>query len=96
MTSTVYAVGLTVNRSYALLRYDTYDAVPTSDFAKQPAARRVNFTATAATWSYADPEPFLNTDVRAYRLVPATSGAVRASPLLAWLCAAVAMAWLAR
>jgi hypothetical protein len=74
MTASVTVGGLTAGHDYALLRYDDYTAVPTAGtaaaFLASRFSHRVDFTATDAPWTYADPTSFLSSGAVYYRCVP--------------------------
>jgi hypothetical protein len=74
MNAMVTVAGLQPGQSYALLRYDDYTKVPTAATAAQmltsPYSSRQDFTATASSWSWADPKTFPSNGATYYRCVP--------------------------
>lgn len=74
LTASVTVSGLQSGHNYALLRYDDYTKVPTdaaaADFLTSSYSHRVDFTATGAEWTYADPVNFVSSGATYYRCVP--------------------------
>lgn len=70
MTGTIQVSGLTVGKSYALLRYDNYKNVPTANFLSSPFTKKTVFKATASTKTLTD--YFMSNAVVIYRCVPAS------------------------
>ena len=62
--------GLAVDSQYALLRYNTFTHVPTSNFNPQTADEAFYFTATASTKTYVD--SFMSHTATFYRCIPYT------------------------
>lgn len=59
LTGVATVRGLTAGSAYTLYRYNATASVPAGPpFAKSAWQSRVDFTAAAATWTYADPVPF--------------------------------------
>ncbi|HEX4418307.1 MAG TPA: hypothetical protein VH165_10435 [Kofleriaceae bacterium] len=74
LTASVTVSALQPGHNYALLRYDDYTKVPTNavaaDFLTSSYSHRVDFTADAAQWTYADPVSFPSSGATYYRCVP--------------------------
>lgn len=64
---------LTAGLKYALLRYNSAAALPTTGtaatFLASAYSARTNFTAKAATWVYTDPTPIVSSGTVYYRCV---------------------------
>jgi hypothetical protein len=73
LTATVSVSGLQSGAHYSLLRYDDYTKVPedasAAGFLASSYTSRVDFTATGATWDYADPKTFPSNGAVYYRCV---------------------------
>ncbi len=73
LKGTATASGLTVGKSYALLRFNSIASVPTSggaaEFLAAPWGSSVNFTATADTYVYKDKVKIATNGVAYYRCV---------------------------
>jgi len=75
LTGTVTVSGLTAGVGYALLRFDTTNAVPTTGnaaaFMAAPWSSMVNFTVKgkATTWTYKDKKKIPSNGVAYYRAV---------------------------
>jgi hypothetical protein len=74
MNATVTASKLTARATYALLRYDNRENVPSNataaGFLSSRYDYRVDFTAEGPTWSYSDPVSFRSDGGTFYRVVP--------------------------
>lgn len=68
LTATVNIRSLTAGNSYALLRYNTYSAVPTSGYLTSAYSTLTAFTATNSTHALTD--TFLSDKIVIYRCVP--------------------------
>ncbi len=73
LTATIRVRSLTTGSSYALLRYNTYSAVPTSGYLTSAYSTKTVFTATNTSHNLTD--TFLSDKIVIYRCVPNTSSA---------------------
>jgi hypothetical protein len=73
MNATVTVSGLAAGSKYSLLRYDDYTTVPaggtSAAFASSPFTHKTDFTATAGTWTLADPDTFQSDGSATYRCI---------------------------
>ena len=74
MDGTVTVSDLTVGQSYSLLRYSSYEHVPTKGdaraFLESDFDEQHRFTATESSYVYADPKKIPSTGSVYYRCVP--------------------------
>lgn len=70
LTATVKVYGLTVGKSYALLRYDDYRQVPTSNYLSSAYTAKTVFKAAKSGQIFSD--QFMSDDCVIYRCVPTT------------------------
>jgi hypothetical protein len=68
LTGTIAVSGLVNGKAYALLRYDNYRSVPTSNFLSSAFTRKTVFTASAASKTFID--WFKSDGIVIYRCVP--------------------------
>jgi hypothetical protein len=69
LTGTIKVTGLTPGKSYALLRYNNYKNVPTSNYLNSLFSKKTVFKATSSTQSFTD--TFKSSAFVIYRCVPA-------------------------
>jgi hypothetical protein len=67
LTGVVTVSALTPGAAYTLYRYNSTGAVPDGPpFARSAWEKRVDFTATASAWTFADPTPFISSGATYY------------------------------
>lgn len=68
MTAHVTVTGLEVGRHYALLRYDSFQRVPSQSFVQAGGYVNITkFVAVGATFTYEDPTPFRSDTIQTWR-----------------------------
>ena len=68
LTGTILVSGLTAGKTYALLRYDNYKAVPTANYLSSAFTKKTTFKASATTKTLTD--SFMSNAIVIYRCVP--------------------------